>query len=301
MTANEVKTPGTGTPPVEEEERKQSGTREFLSRLAHNHLAMFGGIVFLIIIILAVFADKIAPYDYMTINMDETYLRPSLEHLFGTDQYGRDIFSRVLYGARWSLLLGFGSTIFSAVFGIIVGSIAGYFGGVVDSVIMRFIDILQCIPGTLLTVCIAVILGSGTWNTIFAMGFGGIWGTARMLRGQILTVRGQEYVEAAKATNCNDFQIITKYVLPNSIQPIIVQCCSHVGGAVTQAAGLSFLGLGIQPPYPEWGAMLNDGRAYLRYYPNMLLAPIVMIALTVLATTFFGDGLRDAMDPRLKE
>ncbi len=301
MTVNEVKTPGTGTPPEEEEARKQSGTREFLSRLAHNHLAMFGGIVFLIIILLAVFADKIAPYDYMTINMEETYLRPSLEHLFGTDQYGRDIFSRVLYGARWSLLLGFGSTIFSAVLGIIVGSIAGYFGGIFDSVIMRFIDILQCIPGTLLTVCIAVILGSGMWNTIFAMGFGGIWGTARMLRGQILTVRDQEYVEAAKATNCNNFQIITRYVLPNSIQPIIVQCCSHVGGAVTQAAGLSFLGLGIQPPYPEWGAMLNDGRAYLRYYPNMLLAPIVMIALTVLATTFFGDGLRDAMDPRLKE
>ncbi len=279
----------------------ESSMHQFWTRLVHNHLAMFGGVLFVIIIVIAIFAPVIAPYDYMTVDMTNTYMRPCLEHLLGTDQYGRDIFSRVLYGARWSLTLGFGSTIFSAFFGIIVGSIAGYFGGIVDSIIMRFIDILQCIPGTLLTVCIATILGAGMINTIFAMGFGGIWGTARMLRGNILTVREQEYVEAAKATNCSTFKIITGYVLPNSIQPILIQVCMSVGAAVTQAAGLSFLGLGIQPPYPEWGAMLNEGREFLRYYPNMLIAPIIMIAMTVLSTSFLGDGIRDALDPRLKE
>lgn len=285
----------------EESGKKQSSFREFLKRLVKNKLALFGGIVFLLICLTAIFAPLIAPYDYEAMDMANKYLSPSLEHLFGTDQYGRDIFSRVIYGGRWSLTLGVASSIVSTVLGIIVGSIAGYFGGKVDSVIMRFIDILQCIPGILLTICIASVLGTGLFNTVLAMSFGGIWGTARMLRGQILTVRNQEYVEAAKATNVSEGRIILKYVIPNSIQPIIVQACMGIGGTIMGAAGLSFLGLGIQPPMPEWGAMLNDGRSYLRYYPNMLFAPMLFIALTVISISFFGDGLRDAMDPRLKE
>lgn len=281
--------------------KKQSSTKEFLKRLAKNKLALTGGIIFFLLCLTAIFADQIAPYDYWTMDPANAFLRPCAEHWFGTDEYGRDIFSRVVYGGRWSLTLGVAGSLFSTVFAIIVGSIAGYFGGIIDSTIMRFIDILQCIPQILLTICISTVLGPGLVNTVIAMGFGGIWGGARMLRGQILAVRKQEYVEASKATKNSNFRTIVKYILPNSIQSTIVGCCTGIGGTIMGAAGLSFLGLGVQPPTPEWGAMLSSGRLYLRYYPNMLVAPILAIALTVLSISLFGDGLRDAMDPRLKE
>lgn len=280
---------------------KQSQFKEFLKRLVKNKLAVTGGIVFLIICLLAVLAPVIAPYDYLAINPANKWQDASWEHWLGTDQYGRDIFSRLLYGGRWSLALGLGATLMSTLCGIIVGSIAGYFGGFIDNAIMRFIDILQCIPGILLTICISVILEPNLMNTIIAMAFGGIWGTARMLRGQILTVRKQEYVEAARMTNNSSPRTIIKYILPNSIQPIIINACMGVGGTIMGASGLSFLGLGVQPPTPEWGAMLNDARTVFRYHPNVIIGPIIMIALTVLSISLFGDGLRDALDPRLNE
>lgn len=197
--------------------------------------------------------------------------------------------------------MGIASTALGTVLGIIIGAIAGYFGGVVDNVIMRIIDVVQCLPGILLTICIATVLGNTFPGTIFAMSFGGIWGTARMLRAQILTVRKQEYVEAAKATNNTSPRIIWKYVLPNSIQPIILNACMGIGGGIMGASSLSFLGLGVQPPLPEWGAMLNDARTVMRYLPNVMIAPLIMISLTVLSVSLFGDGLRDAMDPRLRD
>lgn len=281
--------------------KKESTFKMTLSRLVHNKMALISGIVFFLLCLIAIFAPLIAPYDYYTVDTTKSFLKPCAEHLLGTDQFGRDIFSRVVYGGRWSLTLGVASSLVSTVLGIIVGSIAGYFGDVVDTVVMRIIDVVQCIPGILLTICISVLLGSGLVNTVIAMSFGGIWGTARMLRGQILTVRESEYVEAARATNNPSFRTILKYVLPNSIQQTIIQACLGVGGSISMISGLSFLGLGIQPPIPEWGAMLNDGRMYMRYYPNMLIAPCVMIALTILSISLFGDGLRDAMDPRMKD
>lgn len=286
---------------TDEEIKKQSQFKEFLKRLISNKLALFGGIVFLILCVLALLAPMIAPYDYLAVDPSNKYGACSIEHLFGTDQYGRDIFSRCIYGGRWSLTLGLATTIVSTVLGIIVGSIAGYFGGVVDNVIMRIIDVVQCVPGILLTICIATVLGNTFGGTVFAMSFGGIWGTARMLRGQILTVRKQEYVEAAKATNNKSPRIILKYVLPNSIQPIIINACMGIGGSIMGASSLSFLGLGIQPPIPEWGAMLNDSRTVMRYSPNVMIAPLIFISLTVLSVSLFGDGLRDALDPRLKD
>lgn len=286
---------------TDEEIKKQSQFKEFLKRLISNKLALFGGIVFFILCILALLAPIIAPYDYLAVDPSNKYGACSIEHLFGTDQYGRDIFSRCIYGGRWSLTLGLATTIVSTVLGIIVGSIAGYFGGVVDNVIMRIIDVVQCVPGILLTICIATVLGNTFGGTVFAMSFGGIWGTARMLRGQILTVRKQEYVEAAKATNNKSPRIILKYVLPNSIQPIIINACMGIGGSIMGASSLSFLGLGIQPPIPEWGAMLNDSRTVMRYSPNVMIAPLIFISLTVLSVSLFGDGLRDALDPRLKD
>lgn len=285
----------------DEEIKKQSQLKEFFKRLLRNRLALFGGIVFVLICLSAIFADVIAPYDYLETDPALEFASVSQEHILGCDQYGRDIFSRIIYGGRWSLTLGLASTVMGTVLGIIVGSIAGYFGGAVDNVIMRFIDVVQCIPAILLTICIATVMGNSFPGTIFAMSFGGIWGTARMLRGQILTVRKQEYVEAARATNNTNLRIIIKHVLPNAIQPIIINACMGIGGSIMGASSLSFLGLGVQPPLPEWGAMLNDARTPMRYYPNVMIAPLIMISLTVLSVSLFGDGLRDAMDPRLNE
>lgn len=285
----------------DEEIKKQSQTKEFLKRLVKNKLAMFGGVIFLLICLSAIFANFIAPYDYLAQDTLNKYAGVSAEHILGTDQLGRDIFSRIIYGGRWSLTLGLASTITSTLLGIVVGSIAGYFGGIVDNLIMRIIDVVQCIPAILLTICIATVLGNSFPGTVFAMSFGGIWGTARMLRGQILTVRKQEYVEAAKATNNSSPRIILKYILPNAIQPIIINACMGVGGGIMMASSLSFLGLGVQPPIPEWGAMLNDAQTAMRYHANVMIAPLIMISLTVLSVSLFGDGLRDAMDPRLNE
>lgn len=282
-------------------EKKETTFKMTLRRLSKNQLAMIGGIIFLLLVLMSIFAPLLAPYDWSAVDPAHKFMKPCAEHIFGTDQYGRDIFSRILYGGRWSLSLGVASTLLSNICGVIVGSIAGYFGGIVDRAIMRFIDMMQCIPGMLLTICLSVALGAGVVNTVIAMSFGGIWGTARMLRGQILTVRTSEYVEAAKATNNSSFRTIMKYVLPNSIQQTIIGACMGIGGSISAISGLSFLGLGVQPPLPEWGAMLSDGRNYLRYYPNMLWAPCLVIALTILSISFFGDGLRDALDPRMKE
>lgn len=281
--------------------KKQSSFKMMLKRLVANKLALTGGIIFIILVILAIFAPLIAPYDYLTVNPVNKYAPPSAEHLLGTDQFGRDIFSRLIYGGRWSLSLGVAGTIVSTVLGIIIGSIAGYFGGIIDNIVMRIIDIVQCIPAMLLTIIISVALNQSFGATIFGLSFAGIWGTARMLRGQILTVRSLDYVEAAKATNNKPVRIIFKYVLPNCIQQTIIGACMGIGGTITMASGLSFLGLGIQPPLPEWGAMLNDARPFLRYYPVMLIGPCIMIGLTVLSISLFGDGLRDAMDPRMKK
>lgn len=281
--------------------KKQSSFKMMLKRLVSNKLALTGGIIFLILVIIAILAPVIAPYDYMKVDPINKYAKPSGEHLLGTDQFGRDIFSRLVWGGRWSLTLGVLGTIVSTVLGIVVGSIAGYFGGLVDNIIMRIIDIVQCIPGMLLTIVISVALGQSFFATVAALSFGGIWGTARMLRGQILTVRTLDYVEAAKVTKNSSVRIIFKYILPNSIQQTIIGACMGIGGQITMASGLSFLGLGIQPPLPEWGAMLNDAREYIRYYPMMLVGPCVMIGLTVLSISLFGDGLRDAMDPRMKK
>ena len=284
-----------------EEIEKQSNIKEFFKRLGRNKLAVTGGIIFLVVCLLAILAPVIAPYDYMTMDLLNKNAPPSAAHLFGTDQYGRDILSRLLYGGRWSLTLGLGASLISTVGCIIVGSIAGYFGGWVDNLVMRICDVFQCIPGILLTVCMCTLMGPGLVNTMIAMSFGGIWGGARMLRGQILTVRNQEYVEAARATNNSNLRTIVKYILPNSIQPTIIGMCMGVGGNIMAASGLSFLGLGIQPPLPEWGAMLNDGRNVIRYFPNQLIGPMIVISAVVLSVSIFGDGLRDAIDPRMNE
>lgn len=282
--------------------RKKEGQFSLvMKRLSKNKIAMTGLVIILILFLLAILSPWFMPYKYDAMNMMERFQGPSLAHLCGTDDMGRDIFSRLLYGARASLSLGFLATIISTVLGMIIGSIVGYFGGIVDTVVMRLVDILQAIPGILLAIAISACLGSGFMNTVIALSIGGIPMTVRLLRGSIMGVRKMEYLEAAQTINCSVPRTIIKHILPNSISPIIVSVTMGIGNTILMAASLSYIGLGVQPPTPEWGAMLSAARTYMRDYPHMVLFPGIAIALVVLSLNMLGDGLRDALDPKLKQ
>lgn len=284
-----------------ERKKKEGQFSLVMKRLMKNKLAMAGLFITLLLFLLALLSPLIMPYGYDELNMIDRFASPSLSHLCGADEMGRDIFSRLLYGARWSLALGFLATIISTIIGMVIGSVVGYFGGTVDTVIMRLIDILQAIPGILLAIAISACLGSGFVNTIIALSIGGIPMTVRLLRGSIMGVRKMEYLEAAQTINCSVPRLIIKHILPNSISPIIVSVTMGIGNTILMAASLSYIGLGVQPPTPEWGAMLSAGRTYMRDYPHMVLFPGIAIALVVLSLNMLGDGLRDAMDPKLKK
>ena len=280
--------------------RKEGQFTQVLRRLSKNTSAMIGLVLILLLILTAVFAPWITPYDYTKMDIKAKYAGSSLQHLFGCDELGRDIFSRCIYGARASLSLGLLASLVSTLVGVVLGSLVGYFGGWVDTVIMRLLDILQAIPGMLLSIAISAALGSGFGNTIIALSIGGIPMTVRLLRGSILTVRKQEYIEAAEKINCSKFRVITAHILPNSIAPLIVSVTMGIGNTILQAASLSYIGLGVQPPTPEWGAMLSEGKAMITKYPHLCIFPGLAIMVVVLALNMLGDGLRDAMDPKLK-
>ena len=271
-----------------------------LGRLKRNHLAMVGLVIIVVMIILALLAPYISPYPYEAADFKNRYATPSAEHWFGTDELGRDIFSRLLYGSRYSLRIGLISVAISAIGGIFFGALAGYFGGAVDNIIMRLLDVLQAMPGIVLAIAISAALGPGLTNSVIALSISSIPGYARMTRASILNVRKMEYLEAATSINCSNARIIWKHVLPNALSPLIVQATMGIAGAIMGAAMLSFIGLGVQPPTPEWGAMLSAGRNYLRDYPHLCIFPVVMIMMAVLSLNMLGDGLRDALDPKLK-
>lgn len=281
--------------------RKQSQFVDVLLRLSKNKTAMLGLAIFLVEVLLAVAAPLLMPYGYAEMNPRDMLQGPSAAHLMGTDDMGRDIFSRLLYGARYSLGIGIAALAVGAWLGVLIGAVAGYFGGWVDNIIMRVLDVIQAIPGMLMMIAIAAVLGTGFWNTVFALSIGGIPGTARMLRASIFKIRNMEYLEAAESINCSKFRMIVGHVLPNAFSPLIVSFTMGVASTIVSAASLSFIGLGIQPPSPEWGAMLSSGRAYIRDYPHMVLFPGIAIMITVLALNMLGDGLRDALDPKLKD
>ncbi len=270
-------------------------------RIFSNPSAALGGILFLIIVILVVFAPLFAPYGPTEVNLKNTFASPSLEHICGTDKMGRDIFSRLLYGGRYSLSLGLSAALAGSVGGVILGSIAGYFGGQVENLIMRFCDIWAALPGSLMTLLLAASFGAGLWQTIVSLSISAIPNGARMTRGQILGERGKDYVEAAEAYNCPKTTIMFRHLLPNVISPTIVNTTMKIGGSITMVAGLSYLGLGIQPPTPEWGAMLSDGISYMSSYPHMVIFPGIAIALCVLSINLMGDSLRDALDPKMRQ
>ena len=281
--------------------KKNSQWRDVWRRLRKNRMAMFGLCVLILLVFLAIFADVVAPYGYDDQNYSQMLELPSWQHVKGTDNYGRDIFSRIVYGTRISLLIGFISLAISTIVGSILGACAGYFGGASDTIIMRGSDILMAIPRTVLAIAIATTLGPGLVNAMIAVAIGTIPCFTRVVRASTLTVKDQEYVEAARAIGASNFHIIKKYVFPNVLAPIIVQATLGVGTAILLAASLSFLGIGISPPTPEWGSMLSAARSYMRDYWHMVLFPGLAIMITVLALNLFGDGLRDALDPKLKK
>ncbi len=275
--------------------RRQSQLKGIWRRLKKNKAAMLGLIVIILLIMCSVFAPFIAPYGYDDQLLSRRFIFPCKAFPFGTDNLGRDILSRVIYGSRISLAVGLVSVSISVVFGTVLGSVAGYYGNVTDNIIMRAIDIVLSIPSILLAISIAAMLGQGLFNLMIAIGVSEIPRYARVVRAQILSVK-----EAARAVGAGDLHIILFHILPNCLAPMIVQATIGVATAILDAAGLSFIGLGIQPPIPDWGGMLSAGRQYIRDYWYIVTFPGLMIMMTIYSLNLFGDGLRDALDPRLK-
>ncbi|WP_425440932.1 nickel transporter permease [Sediminibacillus albus] len=272
-----------------------------LSRLVKSKTSFIGLCIILLLIVIAIMAPIVATHSPTDQQLLNRYLAPSAEHWLGTDELGRDIFSRIVYGTRISIQIGVIAVGISAVIGILLGGIAGYFGRWIDQVIMRIIDIMMAFPSILLAIALVAVLGPSLTNAMIAVGIVGVPQFARIVRSTVLSVKETEYIEAARAIGAKNNRILFQHVLPNCLAPIIVQATLSVGTAILDAAGLSFLGMGAQPPSPEWGAMLSDGRAALQTAPWVVAFPGLAIFFVVLGFNLFGDGLRDALDPRLKQ
>jgi len=265
----------------------------------HNPLAAIGVVLVVIFVVFALFAPWIAPQDPASIHLPARLDPPSSAHWFGTDELGRDILSRVIYGARISMVVGSSVVLTSLALGLVIGSIAGYYGGAID----RFVNVVLMnaflsFPGILLAIAFIAFRGPGIFNLVLALSLGGWVGYARLVRGQVLAAREREFVEAARALGASDLRIIVRHILPNIIQPVVVQAAIGMAGAILAEATMSFLGLGVPPPTSSWGAMLNDGRAHLFDAPHLVLFPALAVMLAVLSFNFIGDALRDYLDPR---
>jgi len=272
-----------------------------VKRFARHKMAVAGGIALSMMMLLAILAAVIAPYQFDVLDLDNMKSPPSRLHLFGTDDLGRDQFTRALYGARVSLSIGVFSALVSASVGTLMGSTAGYFGGRIDGLIMRFTDIVFSIPLTPLVIILSAILKPSVPMLVRLIGGLGWMATARIVRGVVLSIRNLEYITAAHAQGASDWAIIVRHVLPNAAAPIIVAATLSVGGAIISESVLSFLGLGVQPPVPSWGNMLQGAQSTMESKPWLAIFPGLLILITVLSVNFLGDGLRDALDPRLKD
>lgn len=269
-------------------------------RFKKNRRAKLGLYITALFILVAIFAPWISPYDPYQYNMKSLLQSPSLAHPFGTDQFGRDVLSRIIHGSRISIVIGVVGVGISIIIGVSLGTIAGYFGGLIDGIIMRLMDILMAFPGFLLALAIISILGPSMVNVMIAIGIFSIPVFARIMRGEVISIKHKEFLEAAKSLGGTHFFIIMKHVIPNCMAPIIVLSSMRIATAILSAAGLSFLGLGAQPPSPEWGAMLNEGREYIRAASHLSTIPGLVIMVVVLGFNMLGDGLRDAFDPKMK-
>ena len=275
-----------------------------LGRLVYSRTFILGAVILFAIIVLCAMANVICPEGYDLQQLDQRFVAPfsqsALSFLFGTDDFGRSMLARMLYGGRITLLVAMVSTFITTVFGTFLGAVSGFFGGKVDSVIMRILDVIAAIPTLLTAMVISAVLGSGLLNTMIAVSIPNIPGYARMIRGPVLTVKNLEYIEAARSIDAKNPRIIFKHVLPNILSPVIIKTTQGLATALLSTATLSFLGLGVQPPIPEWGALISSGREFILTYPYLVTIPGCFIALTVFSFNLMGDALRDAFDPRLK-
>lgn len=287
---------------VEQTYKGRSMAQETWRRLLKNPGAVVGMVFLSILFLVAIFAGVIYDYETDIISMGTAMSQaPSLEHIFGTDNLGRDILARIVYGARYSLLIGMGSVALGLCIGVVTGSMAGFYGGAVDQVVMRANDILYSIPNIMLAVVIVSMMGTGVTSLLVALSISSATAFAKITRAAVMSIRGQEFIESAYALGLPTWKIIAKHIIPNCMSPIIVQVTLAIGSNIIAASSLSFLGVGIDTPKPEWGTMLADGRSYIRSDPWMCIFPGLAIMFTVLALNLLGDGLRDALDPKLKK
>lgn len=281
--------------------KKNSQVKEIWRRFKKSKTAMLGLGLLLFVVGIAVFADLIVPYEVaVTQNIPERFQGPSLQHLFGTDEVGRDLFARIVHGSRYSLAIGVSTTAISIVIGGLLGAIAAYYGGWVDNVIMRLTDVVMTVPPILLSLAVVAALGSSLRNLLIAITVSCVPGIIRMVRSVVLGVVEEDYIEAARSYGASDMRIILKYVIPNALGPIIVTATMNVATMILSASGLSFLGMGVRPPAPEWGALLSDAETYMFKAPHLLYIPGLFIIIAALSFNLAGDGLRDALDPKLK-
>lgn len=280
--------------------KRRSVMREAMERLVRNKTAMAGLFILIVIAILCALAGVICPEGYDEQNYAIAFTHPCKEYPFGTDNLGRSMLARILYGGRVSLSIGLISTGISATLGLILGALAGFYGNKVDNIIMRTLDVFHAIASTLLAIAISSALGGGIVNAMIAVGISSVPSFAKMVRAPVLAIKGQEFVEAARCIDASDRRIVFKHVVPNVLSPVIITITGQLAAAVLAASSLSFLGLGVQPPTPEWGSLIANARQYIRDYPYLVTYPGIAIATVVLSMNLFGDGLRDALDPKLK-
>ncbi len=280
--------------------KKRSQLLEIWKRMRRNRLAMVGLAIVIILALAAIFAPFICKYTYDKQDLRNTLCFPNGDHWLGTDNFGRDLFARIVYGARVSLIVGFISVGIGIAIGGTIGAVAAFYGGKTDNILMRIMDIMSSIPNILLAISISAMMGPGLLNAMIAVGVSSVPAYARVARSSVITIREQEFVEAARAIGGSDLRIIFRHVIPNSLSPVIVQATLGVAGAILVASSLSFLGLGVQPPTPEWGSILSSGRAFIREFWPIVTFPGIAIMVTIIALNLLGDGLRDALDPKLK-
>ena len=282
--------------------KKNSQAKEIWRRYRKSKTAMLGLVILTIIILIAIFANVIVPYSKaVTQDIPHRLQSPSAEHIFGTDELGRDVFARIVHGSRYSLAIGIVTTVFSMLIGGFLGAVSAYYGHWVDNVIMRLTDVIMNVPPILLSLAVVAALGASLKNLLIAITVSCVPSITRMVRSVVLGVAKEDYIEAAKSQGASDMRIILKYIIPNSMGPIIVTATMNVAAMILSAAGLSFLGMGVQPPAPEWGAMLSDAETYMFTAPHLLYIPGLFIVLSALCFNLSGDGLRDALDPKLKD
>ena len=284
--------------------KKRSNMGEIWHRLRKNKLSMVCLVILVIMILGIIFAGVLSPYDYAEQDLTQRFALPSKEHWMGCDDYGRDLLTRLLVGGRYSLLIAILSVAIGIVCGMVIGALCGFFGKRIDSTLMRIMDVIMSIPGMMLAICISVAMGSGVFNTALALAVGTIPIIARQLRSSTMLINSQEYIEAARSFGESNFKIIMTHAIPNCMAPIIVQASLYIGGAIMGIAGLSFLGLGVQPPTPEWGNILNNGLDFIYDFStrwHVIVFPALFIVVAELCFNLLGDGLRDAMDPRMRK